>query len=710
MDMDAAAEGSVSGNVNNSSLDDATAPLHQGLASDANFASDPDPSVAALIPSAPPPGSTYVNGVGNGADGANVHPQTDADTAPQHQQYPSALSIMRRERDSPVQESRPSDPPQSPSQGAGKQKPLKREDLNCKPTYPVASASAPAGPSHNRPSDIAGEPRPSRNPLASPPSPNKRSTSKSRRSARSSHRILERPRSSSWASFDEYGGYSSGERSSGSATIAVKRKKKERKQAKERERKERVVESYHEAYLGVGVAAQLVPPPSGVSNTIDQSDAGAPSHPHEQQKQQQESQGQGQGHEQAAPSHVEYYQQSTHAPTNPSNPPPPQMMLPIPYQHHTQHSQESPTLYYYAPPSEIHPGGMVPISGGYFYPGVISHNPPQSPPVLHSSATSVKSSRSRRSSRSSPRSIPDANDSEEEVEHRPRPPIRRRPSTSESRRQNVQGPNDSANPPSNYKTVHLPRAGTYSGSYEAAYGEEEMEKMREFEYHGSDGPDVTTDDSLPKIKVPVRIRGGNKASSLRLLKRSSSIRFSTIEIRSYSRILGDNPSCSHGPAISIGWEYDSASVTVNVDEFEYYRTNDRLESADLVLSRDEREGILEEIGYSCQEIVGAVRRNVKVKNRRRQTVNNLPVARFEEMVEKATRLVKRSLFKKSTTTTKNSSLVYASRDVTATSAGAGIPLRSALLQRDSNGVRIPKAGKLTSLPGVPQSVDVCSTA
>jgi len=91
-------------------------------------------------------------------------------------------------------------------------------------------------------------------------------------------------------------------------------------------------------------------------------------------------------------------------------------------------------------------------------------------------------------------------------------------------------------------------------------------------------------------------------------------------------------------------------------------------------------------------------------------VNNLPVARFEEMAEKATRLVKRSLFKKSTTTTKNSSLVYASRDVTATSAGAGIPLRSALLQRDSNGVRIPKAGKLTSLPGVPQSVDVCSTA
>lgn len=130
-------------------------------------------------------------------------------------------------------------------------------------------------------------------------------------------------------------------------------------------------------------------------------------------------------------------------------------------------------------------------------------------------------------------------------------------------------------------------------------------------------------------------------------KRTSSVSFSTIEIRSYERVLGDNPSCSHGPAVSIGWQYEPDPITVELDEYEYYRSDDRLDGTALVLSRSEREDLLRELGYSRSAIADAVRTNVKIKNNRRQTVHNLPVARFEEVAESARRKLKRIVLRKS---------------------------------------------------------------
>lgn len=129
-------------------------------------------------------------------------------------------------------------------------------------------------------------------------------------------------------------------------------------------------------------------------------------------------------------------------------------------------------------------------------------------------------------------------------------------------------------------------------------------------------------------------------------KKRTSVSFSTIEIRSYDRVLGDNPSCSHGPAVSIGWQYEPDPITVQLDEYEYYRSEDRLDGTALVLSRSEREEILEDLGYSRSAIADAVRTNVKIKNNRRQTVHNLPVARLEEVAESAKRKLKRVVLRK----------------------------------------------------------------
>mmetsp|Transcript_13268 Transcript_13268/g.24066 ORF Transcript_13268/g.24066 Transcript_13268/m.24066 type:complete len:235 (-) Transcript_13268:82-786(-) len=111
-----------------------------------------------------------------------------------------------------------------------------------------------------------------------------------------------------------------------------------------------------------------------------------------------------------------------------------------------------------------------------------------------------------------------------------------------------------------------------------------------------------------------------------------SVLFSLVEIREYPRILGDNPSCRSGPPISLGWDYDKAVVVkVPIREFdEIPRQNG---TRHFLLSRGERERILLDVGYTQSQIAQSVRQMIKIKKQRRQTINNLPVERFEEAVE-----------------------------------------------------------------------------
>ena len=63
-----------------------------------------------------------------------------------------------------------------------------------------------------------------------------------------------------------------------------------------------------------------------------------------------------------------------------------------------------------------------------------------------------------------------------------------------------------------------------------------------------------------------------------------------------------------------------------------------------MLTRDDREKLLLNWGYSFDDIVSAIRSNIRVKNQRRQTVTNLgKVERLEEAFESATRKLKRMI-------------------------------------------------------------------
>lgn len=119
-----------------------------------------------------------------------------------------------------------------------------------------------------------------------------------------------------------------------------------------------------------------------------------------------------------------------------------------------------------------------------------------------------------------------------------------------------------------------------------------------------------------------------------------SVSFSTVCIREYERILGDNPSCSCGPSIGIGWNYDDEDEILTVNEWESWRETER-EPERLVLSREEREELLLSLGYNQKVIAQAVREIVKVKNKRRQTITNLGASGVEELLETSVRKVKK---------------------------------------------------------------------
>lgn len=110
------------------------------------------------------------------------------------------------------------------------------------------------------------------------------------------------------------------------------------------------------------------------------------------------------------------------------------------------------------------------------------------------------------------------------------------------------------------------------------------------------------------------------------------VSWDTIEIREYKRTVGDNPSCSSGPPLAIEWEYDPEPVVVNVEEFEEYRPPRRTQF-ELMLGRDERHEILEdEWQIPQEEIAQAIRLNIKAKNQRLRTLNN--IGRISEIEEK----------------------------------------------------------------------------
>ena len=95
---------------------------------------------------------------------------------------------------------------------------------------------------------------------------------------------------------------------------------------------------------------------------------------------------------------------------------------------------------------------------------------------------------------------------------------------------------------------------------------------------------------------------------------------------------------------SISWEYNNVG-SISIDEYENSRPPRRTQ-LDMVLPRKVRQDMLRrEWDVTQRQIAEAVRRNIKTKNLRKATVNNLGKAsRMEEIMESAQRKIKRAIF------------------------------------------------------------------
>lgn len=127
------------------------------------------------------------------------------------------------------------------------------------------------------------------------------------------------------------------------------------------------------------------------------------------------------------------------------------------------------------------------------------------------------------------------------------------------------------------------------------------------------------------------------------------ISFNDVSIREYGLTVGDNPSCSSGPPLSLTWEYIETHST-NLEVYERIR-GPRRDLYDLIMDRDDRQEMLvEDWNVTRVEIAHAVRENFKVKNQRRRSVHNSKkTQKMDLFLESARRKLKRTLlFQKKT--------------------------------------------------------------
>lgn len=153
-------------------------------------------------------------------------------------------------------------------------------------------------------------------------------------------------------------------------------------------------------------------------------------------------------------------------------------------------------------------------------------------------------------------------------------------------------------------------------------------------------PRTASGDSVASTTNSIDRSSNHSPIVSRVPVEAKAVRFGNILIREHERAVGDNPSCSTGPPIGIGWRHGD-TTEICLDDYEEKRRERRQL---IVLTRAEREELLLNWGIAFEDIIDSIRANIRVKNQRRQTVTNLgKVERLEEAFESATRKIKRAL-------------------------------------------------------------------
>jgi hypothetical protein len=104
------------------------------------------------------------------------------------------------------------------------------------------------------------------------------------------------------------------------------------------------------------------------------------------------------------------------------------------------------------------------------------------------------------------------------------------------------------------------------------------------------------------------------------------VSFDCIEIREYSRCLGNNPATTHGPSLSIDWDYSEAR-TFGLEEYENSRPPRRI-SSQMLIPGSVRETIILEQTDATKRQINAMNSEIKGIRHRRQL--SIAMQEFDE--------------------------------------------------------------------------------
>ena len=172
---------------------------------------------------------------------------------------------------------------------------------------------------------------------------------------------------------------------------------------------------------------------------------------------------------------------------------------------------------------------------------------------------------------------------------------------------------------------------------------EEAEK-RSSSNNGS-SPKVDRRSMLKKNKsISTRVIGScrtlgksmkNVLTSMRnvVTPKSNRVSFDMIEVREHDLTLGDNPSCSHGPPVSMKWKHNN-SFRMSLDDYETERGSRRAHH-ELVIPRYVREHLIKKDGVSRGEMNDVMLENTKIKEQNRNSASRfITKERFKHSVKK----------------------------------------------------------------------------
>lgn len=117
------------------------------------------------------------------------------------------------------------------------------------------------------------------------------------------------------------------------------------------------------------------------------------------------------------------------------------------------------------------------------------------------------------------------------------------------------------------------------------------------------------------------------------------VRFSDIYIREYAITLGDNPSCTSGPPVSLDWQFSEFNP-IELDQYEEHRGKRRTR-CQLMMNYYHRKSLLMHVGGISEGAIKQAEKQVhRTKMKRNVTKFFLPAQKVEQKMEIVKRRVK----------------------------------------------------------------------